>query len=212
MPQPLILGATSALIANMEVGQTLHSITVDDLRASLRQQIRYHCRASHVAAHTALWSIDLKTLFDLSIDDLIQQIQIFLGLEKDDFHDEIKESKHGAAEDGLVPPENMESLISVMSSKGASLLTHAQIALQGSILKELDDVLMEEMRISKNLTAWPCESLWTVGDRAKDPLEISPLVARIAQSMSPNCTAPFTSCFVKRDLCEAKGDGQCRGK
>jgi hypothetical protein len=198
-------------MANMKFGETLDSITVDDIKASLRQQIRYHCRLSHVAAHTALWSIPLETFFDLSLDDLIEQIQSFLGLEMEDILEEMEEKEDGAAEDDLVPPENLESLFFAMSSYGASILTHAQIPLQRSILKELDDVLMEEMRISKNLTAWPCESFWTVGDPAKDPLELSPVVARIAESMSPNCTAPFTSCFVQKDLCEAKGDGKCHG-
>jgi hypothetical protein len=28
-----------------------------DLKAALRQQIRYHCRLNHISAHTALWTI-----------------------------------------------------------------------------------------------------------------------------------------------------------
>ena len=212
VPQPLLLETTATIQAALEAGEMLESITVDDIKASLRQQIRYHCRLSHVAAHTALWSIDLETLVDMSLEDLIEQIQAFLGLESENILGEMEEKENGKAEDDLVPPGNRESLVFAMASYGASMLTHAQISIQRNILKELDNVLLEEMRISKNLTAWPCESFWTVGDPSKDPLDFSPVVRRIAESMSPDCTAAFTSCFVKRDLCEAKGDGPCKGK
>lgn len=211
VPQPLLLGTVSTIQAALGVGGSMESITVEDIKAVLRQEIRYHCRLSHVAAHTALWSIDLESLIDMSLEDLIEQIQVFLDLEVEDILEEIEE-KEGADEDDLVPPDNLESLFFAMTSYGASMLTHAQLSTQRSLLKEFDGVLLEEMRISSNLTAWPCESFWTVGDQAKDRLKLSPIVQKIAASMSPDCKAPFTSCFVKKDLCEAGGDGACKGK
>ncbi len=209
VPKPLLLGTTNALRMALDIGEPIDGITGDDIKAGLRQQIRYHCRLNHVAAHTALWSIDLETLVEISLDDLIDKTQVFLGLDGEIILDEMVDSKDG--DDNLRPPENLETLFVAMASHGASLLTHAQTSMQRSILKELDEVLLEEMRISKNLTAWPCESFWTVGNMTKDPLELSPIVSRISQSMSPNCTAPFSSCFVKRDKCEAAGDGKCQG-
>lgn len=77
-----------------------------------------------------------------------------------------------------------------------------------NLFSVLDDVLMEEMTISQNLTNWPCESFWTVGE-SDDRLKLSPIISRVARAVSPNCTAPYTKCFVKRDKCEASGDGRC---
>lgn len=196
----------------MDVSEPIDSITLDDIKAGLRQQIRYHCRLSHVAAHTALWSINLETLIAMSVDDLIRQMQVFLDLNQDTMpgdHDENEEQSFPDEFDSL---ENFESIFFGMASRGASILTHAQIDFAPSVLKELDEVLLDEMRKSKNLTAWPCESFWTVGDPSNDHLKFSNLISRISKAMSPDCKAPFTSCFVKRDQCEAVGDGKCPGK
>ena len=91
-------------MAHMKAGETLDSITLEVIKASLRQQIRYHCRLSHVAAHTALWSISLEEFFAYSIDELIEQIQIFLGLDKDDIFEEIAEKEDGGVVDGESMP------------------------------------------------------------------------------------------------------------
>lgn len=188
----------------------MEGITVDDIKSSLRQQVRYHCRLSHIAAHTALWSIDTETLADMSLGDLIEEIQIFLGLDTDDILEEMEGNVAMSGEGDLF--QDMGSRFIAMTSYGASMLTHAQLLIQPSIMKELDSALLEEMRISKNLTAWPCGSFWTVGDSERDSRELSPIVKRIAEALSPDCSAPFTSCFVQRDICEAKGDGKCRKK
>ena len=104
-----------------------------------------------------------------------------------------------------------------MYAEGESLLRLIQINnsknnknndKNSDILKILDAVLLDEMKISKNLTAWPCESFWTVGE-PDNRLEISPIIRSISKAMSPNCDAPHTSCFVKRDKCEFNGDGKC---
>lgn len=209
VPQPLLLGTTNALLAAMDVGEPFDSITVDDIKAGLRQQIRYHCRLSHVAAHTALWSIDLETLVAMPGQDIVRQIQAFLDLD----HGTMSGDQDGH-EDPTIPDDfaNFETIFFAMAAHGASILTHAQIDRPPSLLKELDEVLLDEMRKSKNLTAWPCESFWTVGDPSSDHLKFSSLIARISSAMSPDCKAPFTSCFVKRDQCEAVGDGKCPGK
>jgi hypothetical protein len=61
VPQPLLVGATDSLLAaskEMERnGDEKQSLTLEDVKGSLRQQIRYHCRLNHVSAHTALWTI-----------------------------------------------------------------------------------------------------------------------------------------------------------
>eukprot|EP00539_Tryblionella_compressa_P018495 CAMPEP_0178876318 /NCGR_PEP_ID=MMETSP0747-20121128/10230_1 /TAXON_ID=913974 /ORGANISM="Nitzschia punctata, Strain CCMP561" /LENGTH=120 /DNA_ID=CAMNT_0020543865 /DNA_START=121 /DNA_END=486 /DNA_ORIENTATION=- len=105
--------------------------------------------------------------------------------------------------------ENSISQLADMYSKGALLLSIVQSKSQEKdVLRILDDVLLDEMKLSKNLTAWPCESFWTVGEPG-NRLQLSPVISRISKAMSPNCSANFTSCFVKRDKCEFNGDGKC---
>jgi hypothetical protein len=215
VPDPLLLGVTNTLQSSFQPGESIKDISLNDLKANLRQQIRYHCRLSHIAAHTAVWTTTVEEIANDSVDDLIDHIQEFLGLDQDNFMDEImEEAETGEAamvppEDDLRPPEDVYGLYSAMASFGASMMTSVQSMNSADILKTLDEVLLDELRISKNLTAWPCESFWTVGE-PNDRLKISPIISRNARAASPNCTAPFTSCFVKRDKCEAKGDGECK--
>jgi len=59
-----------------------------------------------------------------------------------------------------------------MYAEGESLLNLIQITDKknnknyndNNLLQTLDAVLVDEMKISKNLTSWPCESFWTVGE------------------------------------------------
>jgi hypothetical protein len=63
VPQPLLVGATDTLLQSVEQNDglvTTHGIQLKDLKAALRQQVRYHCRLNHIAAHTALWTLGEK--------------------------------------------------------------------------------------------------------------------------------------------------------
>lgn len=206
VPHPLLLGATSTLQSFLGDGETLDAIGVDDIKASLRQQIRYHCRLSHMAAHTALWSIDLESLAGTPQETLIEQIQDFMGIHSQDIAKELRDDT--ARHESTFPPE-VGSQLPTISTRSNSILSHIQLSLQQDILKEMDQVLLHELKISKNLSAWPCESFWTVGENLNNT-KLSPIVSRISRAMSPNCSAPFTTCFVKRDFCEEKGDGKCK--
>jgi hypothetical protein len=150
--------------------------------------------------------VGLEEVSELPLDQLIVRIQEFLDLERDNavLDKVMNEGMADSADD-----VNRISKLNEMFAKGALLLSVAQsVHPEKKVLQVLDDVLLDEMRISKNLTAWPCESFWTVGE-PKNRLELSPIIKRISQDMSPNCSAPFTSCFVKRDKCEFDGDGKC---
>jgi hypothetical protein len=196
VPQPFLLGATDSLREVSSSGQeSQNRITVDDLKASLRQQIRYHCRLNHISAHTALWTITTDELVNTPIEDLIEQIQAFLGLTK-----EALEVAGGGTD--------LKVAFTTTQSAGTSMLASIQTLSQDDLMQTLDDVLMDDLRKSKNLTAWPCESFWTVGEPSS-PLQLSPITQRIAKALSPNCSDPTVSCFVKRDKCESQGDGKC---
>ena len=210
IPKPFVLGATNALDFFTKEGESVDSITLDDIKSSLRLQMRYHCRLSHVAAHTALMSIDIdQGLLDSALDSLISKLQTFLGVELMGLSEELMDlGKMGG--DSLVPPEPLGGVFYGMVQQAAALFTHVEMTRKANIFEELDKVLLEELRVSKNMTGWPCESFWTVG--SQDPLKLSPVVSRIAKSMSPDCLANYTSCWVKRDHCESKGDGECAEK
>lgn len=157
---------------------------------------------AHRPCHV-LSPIGLEEVAEIRTEELVIMIQEFLNLEQGDaIADQFLMNE--------IDDQNPIAKLETMFAKGALLLSVAQSKTSPgtNILQLLDEVLVEEMRISKNLTAWPCESFWTVGER-EAPLELSPMVRRISQDMSPNCTAPLTDCFVQRDKCEYNGDGKC---
>lgn len=230
VPQPLLLGATDTLKAAVKSissssssTMSVHDITLNDLKAALRQQVRYHCRLNHVAAHTAMWTIGLEDFAEADRDMLVENAKDFFGLNSQDnlIHEVIDEYENKIVKE-IDDDDNVLVRLNDMYSEGESLLNLVQInnadkrnnnfnrsGSNVNILKLLDDVLLDEMMISKNLTAWPCQSFWTVGER-EERLKLSPIIQHISKAMSPNCTAPYTSCFVKRDKCESNGDGKCR--
>ena len=232
VPQPLLLGAIDTLKAALQSSESLslNDITLNDLKASLRQQIRYHCRLNHVAAHTAMWTIGVEDFADMGRPWLVETARTFFGLDpeqEDLFHkvnamyeslgaDDDDESNHGVVEEE--DDDNPVVELNNLYSEASILLTLLQRRVRTNqkkanettdLLKILDDVLLDEMRISKNLSAWPCESFWSVGEPGSR-LEISTIISSISKAMSPNCTAPHTSCFVEKDKCEARGDGKCK--
>lgn len=219
VPQPLLLGATNTLKAALESmpSLSLNDITLNDLRAALRQQVRYHCRLNHVAAHTAMWTIGVEDFAEMEMPFLVDSAQSFFGLDMDQddlFRKVNSEYENGSLDDDKSNQEEDDSdrltALNKMLSEGSRLMSRLQAQnAEMDLLKTLDDVLLDEMHISKNLTAWPCESFWTVGE-PQNRLEISPLIRSISKAISPNCSAPYTSCFVKKDKCEAQGDGECK--
>jgi hypothetical protein len=226
VPQPLLLGATDTLRAALQSSSSLsmNEITLNDLKAALRQQIRYHCRLNHVAAHTAMWTIGVEDFVEIERPWLVETAQGFFGLDSDqeDLFNEVNAEYESAGADdddesnhGFIEGEDDDDSLAKLSqiyAEGSRVMGLLQIKVKNAtndIFKILDDVLLDEMRLSKNLTAWPCESFWTVGEPG-NRLEISPIISSISKAMSPNCTAPHTSCFVKKDKCEARGDGKCK--
>lgn len=169
-----------------------------------------------------MWTIGVEDFAEMEMPLLVNTAQSFFGLdmEQDDlFHavsseygsvyiddDKLKKDAQGEK----MEVDNRLTALNDMYSEGSRLLSLVQTnANENDILQILDDVLLDEMHISNNLTTWPCESFWTVGEPGKR-LKISPIISSISRAMSPNCSAPYTSCFVKRDECEARGDGKCK--
>jgi hypothetical protein len=230
VPQPLLVGATDTLLSvvgtkegndiNRDDTITKDSLTFEDLKSSLRQQIRYHCRLNHISAHTALWSVGLDDLSSLEMDDIeefVDWVEGYLDLEQPEnlegnsFFLNQFDSVNNV--DGLY--DQGAALLSLLQTKIASSYQKHKQQQEPSappppvdMLKELNNVLLDEMRISNNLTNWPCESFWSVGE-PDNRLHISTAIQRIAKQLSPDCSDPFVNCFVQRDKCEHAGNGEC---
>mmetsp|Transcript_24684 Transcript_24684/g.88210 ORF Transcript_24684/g.88210 Transcript_24684/m.88210 type:complete len:231 (+) Transcript_24684:1-693(+) len=148
---------------------------------TLLQLVRWHCRISHVAAHTALLTVHPAVEFRHSPRLAVERLLTFVGIKAT--HESLDAAMVAfapvqAALDALLnvaPPDDMEAL---------------QIALAG------------ELATTKSLRGWPCGTLWPATAPTDEALR-----AR-AKLLAPNCTAPFTKCSVARDRCEQTG--KCR--
>ena len=193
MPQPILLQVTDTL-ETLSLEEPSQTVSGDDLQVALLQVLRFHCRLSHVAAHTA----------SLTISDQALQNDTQLGLEL--FHFMVTDS--GSSDPPSLPAHggvgNVESL-------GAELLTRVakQVAPGDEtnvLLDVLDQVLQGEMQRTKDMSVWPCPSFWD----PPAPLQLSDVTQQLARALSPNCDDPYVSCFVKKDKCEAAGDAVCK--
>ncbi len=161
-----------------------------------------------------MWTIGVESFAETEMPWLVKTAKSFFGLDME--QGDLLNDKDKLSQGILDEFNDVHRVIELkhMYSEGSRLLTRLQMKAKAqnasnNILRMLDDVLLDEMRISDDLSAWPCESFWTVGEPGSR-LEISPIISSISRAMSPNCTAPYTSCFVKKDKCEARGDGRCK--
>jgi len=86
------------------------------------------------------------------------------------------------------------------------LLTWIQQSSGRHIAEELEVVLKKELRISKDFSAWPCQSFWSTGEEGG---KSAPMASKLAAKLSPDCNAEYTTCVVKKDHCEEAGDPIC---
>jgi len=181
---------------------------IDELSQVFRQVIRWHCRLSHVAAHSALFSFDFGSGGDL--ETMLVQLLSFLvsipGATKEGYGGDIvdMEKVKRVAKD-------MEPEITLGSSKAFDAEINAFF--MEDDIGILEDVLVDEFHRSGNLTNWPCLSFWDVMGKGSEVGSGSSIMADVsitlAASLAPNCDAPFTKCTVKRDKCEQRGDVLC---
>jgi hypothetical protein len=198
VPEPLVLEVTDTLQYLLRPGE---SVTLADIRAGLRQIMRFHCRLSHLAAHTAILSVSYTEMLTEPAD-VKEKLQAFL-VPKD------VQEKAGAEDDLVTPDDDQNGLFEAQEAYGTQILSRIQQVSKVDVNKILDEVLLEELKQTKNLTMWPCQPFWTSGEAA-DPTKLSPLVQRLAKALSPHCDDPCANCFVDRDKCEARGDGLCK--
>lgn len=211
-PQPLLLEVTDTLTSVLDVGETIRSITLADLQTTLRMILRMHCRLSHVAAHTAVDSIDVKELL-IDPSRVVAELRQFL-IPNDATTDTIEDND----DDNLVLAldDDQGEMVSAELAFGAQILTSVQSVSGRNVIEELDRVLVDELTKTRNLTNWPCLSFWSAADDNNDDNNkktgLSPRTVRLAKALSPDCNDPYNHCFVQRDKCEFLGDAVCDNK
>ena len=192
----------------------------DDWHVVLRQVMRFHCRLSHVAAHTALLTIDTRRLLARP-DHVLQQLYEFMLPDEDGLTTSMAESI-------LAEEPHFVDLLQTLQAKGTQFFlgggsssTSNQDSSLLLLFSNLNQVLTEELQGTKNMSVWPCPSFWSAGTSAAAAAAAARLVGNdpipplrvwgqtVAKALSPNCSDPLNTCFVPRDVCEDLGDAEC---
>jgi hypothetical protein len=208
VPQPLLLEVSDALQSLLQPHETYTDITLEDVKTGLRLIIRYHCRLSHIAAHTAILSVNFTELIT-DPNAVNQALDEFLIPKDYTAENREVDDKTGG---GFFPDDDEGGLLEAQVRWGTHMLTYIQFHNPHvEVERVLDQVLMEELDQSKNLTAWPCLPFWAAGNPDNPTVLPSELTQRLARELSPDCNDPMASCWVERDKCEAAEDAVCSG-
>jgi hypothetical protein len=191
-PDPIMVHVVDALEAILEPGQTMETITVEDIQVTLLQIMRFHCRLSHVAAHTASLSIDVTTL--RNVTELERVLQDFMIPNED--------NSHVLYDAPFLGKTAYDDEIDILSDRGSTVLT--KLAADDALWTRIDQVIQDEMQRTKDQSIWPCPTFWKA-----EPFRFSTVTEKLAKALSPNCDDPYVSCFVQKDKCEAVGDPIC---
>ena len=155
----------------------------EDFISISKQFIRWHCRLSHVSAHTPLYTVLVPKLIEDPSGIVSNTISFILRDGENSNIDNKFESRIELNRDFF----RLRKEQKMVCDK-----------------EEVNNAFKEEFDLTNNLKDWPCLALWdTVATKDKqDRLSLSALVA---SSMVPNCSLPYSSCFVHRDKCEHEG-------
>lgn len=200
-PRPLFVQVVDALQGVLGPTQSTDNITLEDLQVGLLQILRFHCRLSHVAAHTASLTVHSQTLAD---DAALEQVLRNYLLPGGPMPRDVKQdaTKVANGDNTVVGAETEEIATNIL----ARLSSQTSAVGDADIMTVLDRVLLDEMKRTKDMSIWPCPSFWEV----PPPLQMSDLSKQLAQALSPNCDDPYVSCFVQKDKCEAAGNPVCK--
>jgi hypothetical protein len=179
--------------------------------------LRWHCRLSHVAAHTAELTLTLDNLLKHPTDTL-ETILTFVWRQDWEWeghnHNNQRTTMRREEEGGLFPKiwkGDAEEFVASEDGSLQPLLNQLSLLLQDDLLtssssfgETMRQSFVNEMIKSKDLTSWPCPSFW-------DGVETS-VVSQIASEMTPNCRDgdPYARCTVNKDRCEMKKDAECK--
>lgn len=165
------------------------------LSKAMRQVIRFHCRISHVAAHTAVFHVNASSYSLEQVMDIVEKVTL------NPQHDHSLEQHN----DSMAKVKSY--LTDVLSSsfiEDNKKEWGNDMVLTRSNMIDLEQTLQEELDTTNGLKKWPCKSFWDIQD-----IEMDETLRKMASKLSPDCNAPYTTCVVARDKCEMKGNVNC---
>lgn len=156
------------------------------IEPQVQQLMRWHCRLSHVAAHTAMLTVHIEDVLRRPVEELDRMLT-FSG----------KKTARGEllnAVQAFHPPlaKAWAKLVGVTSAQNAGPSSNAPEA-------KAEASIRAEMIKSKDLTKWPCASFrdYAHPDIAS-ALPIPPI------ELAANCSERYTKCTIRYDIEEHK--------
>lgn len=148
------------------------TIPIRAYETQIRQLTRWHCRLSHVAAHTKMLTVFLEDVYAKPVVEM-ERMLTFMG----------------------VPVQRPELLTAVAEMDLRSFRRDDEdvpVHLREAGLR----VLHEEMRSTNGLSDWPCRPFRELDGDAMVRLQLH------TRHLAPNCSHPFVKCTVGFDLKE----------
>lgn len=167
-----------------------------DLKQVVREVVRWHCRLSHVAAHTAMLTVTFESIISQAAY-VSEEIREFLNLQS-------RSDMEHFMDDGFLETDELAARLEIVMESIHKILAKANSQTTQPIQDIIHQVIEDELDKTDNLKKWPCLSFWNVGE------ELSPVARKLAAAFAPNCSADFAHCGVPRDLCEERGDPLCK--
>lgn len=196
-PEKMVMQVLDMLLIEEKRGATLK---LSDATEAARLLLRWHCRLSHIAAHTAIASIPLVDFVESDTVDATLEEFITTGPPVE------PEQKVQTGDDGLDDddhPQDDDRFGMAESEWAHDSKIMRQLGGAEAVTKALDEIILEELKLSKNFTKWPCPSFWAMDSMGE-------IGRRLAKELSPDCDDPYAKCFVARDRCEFVGDAECK--
>mmetsp|Transcript_11722 Transcript_11722/g.16901 ORF Transcript_11722/g.16901 Transcript_11722/m.16901 type:complete len:474 (-) Transcript_11722:37-1458(-) len=194
-------------------GSKNDQLTRSVLSGMLRQYVRWHCRLSHVAAHTSVYTIHLTPqVLQWYPERIIQNVTNFI----------IQEPQHRMKIEKDIPitlPEGekieLKQHIQNIELFIANNIQEKEKAECQKYVESYRCILQKELDSTEKLKAWPCLSLWENVTRRnayknKDGVDRGNiqefLLFQTASRLGPDCGANFVTCTIQQDLCEEASD------
>jgi len=197
--------------ANFETDDDLTRPSEKENVSVLRQLVRWHCRLSHVSAHTSLLTVpvrDVITNLTGSIskilkfidEDLVAPIQQFGGNSS-----EYEENVRAILKLKASSVKVFENSVMEVKEKSVAALLFSSAFQMGGGEDPLDAALGDELKMSNNLKDWPCKSFWDVENSTREGS--TPFL--LGEKLLPDCINSFVKCSIRKDQCELQKKLSC---
>jgi hypothetical protein len=170
----------------------------------MRQVIRFHCRISHVAAHTAVFNVNVT----FTLEHMMEVVEKVTANPQDGslLHPTQQQQQQQQQQQRMANVKSylMEALPSLMTTTTRVHKDRMLRRVTDKDMEALENTLQEELDTTNGLKKWPCQSFWDIRN-----IEMDDTLRKMASNLSPDCDAPFTKCVVARDRCEMNGHASC---